>query len=374
MREWRISSTSQACRDWVGSVLSRISRSTVIYAFVLASVGVLAWLSVLMPRSGHSLGLVAGTVLCLFAGLRATSVDYDQYLLLFGLMEAAEVVDLPERLFVGKDMLFGALMALVLAAEGSPPMLFLASAAISVGAKWVAFNRAFGQTAAPLLAAAGLYYFMHDFTQIRVAMALGLLYWALVEFSMTGRPYRATALALAGVLFHASASMLLLYAPLLRLRGATRFVLVGLLTVALIVGAPIALQVLDVLGTRGELDEGSVGTSWMPLVLAAAKIAVLTWMFPAVRARAAAHLQPLLDHCFLLCWVAVGFILGFQTASSALAFRTYELFDAFSVFIVAAAFVHGPMSSRVAGLALCAIALMVFAEAGLLIPYGVARF
>ena len=343
------------------------------YVLLLAGVAILAWLSVLVPRSGYALGLIVGIVLTLFAGLRATSVDYDEYLFLLALMDAGESIDLPARLFLGKDLLFGALMALVIAAGGSGPVLFAASAVISVGTKWVAFNRAFGQAAAPLLAAAGLYYFIHDFTQIRVAIALGLLYWALVEFSLE-RPYRAAALALAGVLFHASAGMLLLYAPVLRLRGARRLVIAGVLTAALVIGMPIVLGVLDVLGARGELDTGNRGTSWMPLVLAGLKIILLTWMLPAVRARSAAQLRPLLDHCLLLCWVAVGFILGFQAASSALAFRTYELFDAFSVFIVAAAFVNGPIPARIAALALCAVALLVFAQAGLMTPYSLARF
>ena len=344
-----------------------------VYLLSLAGVALLAWLSIAIPRGRFVLGLAAGAILILLAGLRSTSVDYDDYLLLFELMRVAEDIDFPARLFLGKDLLFGALMATVIAAGSEAPMLFTASAVLSVGAKWVAFNRAFGQAAAPLLAAASLYYFMHDFTQIRVAIAIGLLYWALVELSLE-RPYRATALAAAGVLFHASAGLLLLYAPLLRLRGAPRLLVAAVLTAALVIGMPIALGMLDVLGARGELDAGNRGTSWMPLLLAGLKIMLLTWMLPAVRARSATPLRPLLDHCLLLCWVAVGFILGFQTASSALAFRTYELFDAFSVFIVAAAFVNGPMSSRIAALALCSVALLVFAQAGLMTPYSLARF
>lgn len=344
-----------------------------IYLLTLAGVSILAWLSVLVPRSGYVLGLIVGVVLMLLAGLRGNSVDYAEYLFLFELMNAGELIDLPARLFLGKDLLFGALMATVIAAGGGGSMLFAASAVISVGVKVIAFNRAFGQSAAPLLASLALYFFLHEFTQVRVGIALGWLYWALVEFSLD-RPRRAVAIALVGVLFHASAGMLLLYGPVLRMRGATRFVVAGLLTMALVLAMPLALDMLDALGARGELESGRTGTSWLPVLLALAKIALLTWMLPTVRARSAAPLRPLLDHSLLLCWVAVAFILGFQTASSALAFRTYELFDAFSVFIVAAAFVNGTMGSRIAALALCTVALLVFAQAGLLVPYSLATF
>lgn len=344
-----------------------------IYLLTLAGASFLASLSVLVPRSGYALGLIVGAVMMLLAGLRATSVDYDQYLFLFELMIAGEVIDLPARLFIGKDLLFGALMAAVIGVGSGAPMLFAACAVISVGTKVVAFNRAFGQAAAPLLASLALYYFLHDFTQVRVGIAMGWLYWALVELSLR-RPRRAAMIGLVGVLFHASAGMLLLYGPVLRMRGVSRIVVAGLLTVGLVLAMPVALDLLDVLGARGELESSQTGTSWLPVLLALAKIVLLTWMLPTVRARSAAPLRPLLDHSLLLCWVAVAFILGFQTASSALAFRTYELFDAFSVFIVAAAFISGSIGSRIAALALCAVALLVFAQAGLLVPYSVADF
>lgn len=344
-----------------------------IYLLTLAGVSMLAWLSILLPRSGYALGWIVGVVLTLLAGLRATSVDYDEYLLLFELMIAAELIDLPARLFVGKDLLFGALMAAVIGAGGSGPMLFAASAIVSVGVKVIAFNRAFGQAAAPLLVSLALYFFLHDFTQVRVGIALAWLYWALVEFSLD-RPRRAVALALVGVLFHASAGMLLLYGPVLRMRGLVRYVAAGLLTLALVIAMPIVLGLLDVLGARGELDSGRSGTSWLPVLLALIKIVLLTWMLPTLRACTAEPLRRLLDHSLLLCWVAVAFILGLQWASSALTFRTYELFDAFSVFIIAAAFISGTVGSRIAALVLCVVALVVSARAGLLVPYGLADF
>jgi len=158
------------------------------------------------------------------------------------------------------------------------------------------------------------------------------------------------------------------------MRGTLRLVAASLLTIGLLLAMPIALDLIGVLGARGELDSGRTGTSWMPVLLAMVKIALLTWMLPTVRARSAAPVRPLLDHSLLLCWVAVAFIFGFQTASSALAFRTYELFDAFSVFIVAAAFISGTMGTRIGAIALCLVALLVFAQAGLLVPYSLAVF
>jgi EpsG family len=345
----------------------------VIYLVVLALVAALAGVSIVVPRSGLLLGLVCAMLMMLLAGLRADSVDYREYQVLFELMIIGEDIELPARLFLGKDVLFGALMATVIAAGSGGPTMFAAAAVISVGAKLIAFSRAFGQAAVPLFASLTLYFFLHDFTQVRVAIALGFLYWALVEFSLDNTR-RAALIAAAGVLFHASAGLLLLYAPVLGLRGAWRHLCAGLLTCALVLALPWVLNQFDVLGARGELDAGRAGTSWMPVLLAVTKIALLAWMTPAVRARSAASWRPLLDHSLLLCWVAVGFILGYQTASSALAFRTYELFDAFSVFIVAAALIVGPISARVSALGLCIVALVVFVQAGLLAPYTLTSF
>ncbi len=344
-----------------------------IYVLILAGVSMMAGLSILVPRAGYALGLVVAVVMMLLAGLRGDSVDHNQYEFLFELMQIGEDIPLPARLFLGKDLLFGGLMAVVIAAGGSVAMLFAASAVIGVGAKVIAFNRAFGQAAVPLLASLALYFFLHEFTQVRVGIALGFLYWALVEYSFD-RPRRAAVIAVTGVLFHASAVMLLIYAPVLRMRGTPRLVAAVLTTLALVYAVPLALDSVGILGERGELDATGTGTSWLPVLLAFVKIALLSWMLPAVRQRSPLPLRPLLDHCLLLCWVAVAFILGFQTASSALAFRTYELFDAFSVFIVAAAFVNGPIGTRLAALALCAVALLVFNHAGLLVPYSLAKF
>ncbi len=65
-------------------------------------------------------------------------------------------------------------------------------------------------------------------------------------------------------------------------------------------------------------------------------------MLLAMRACSVASSRPLADECLSLCWVAVGFNLGIQAVSAALA--------------------------------LCAVALLVFAQAVLMTPYSLARF
>lgn len=345
-----------------------------IYALVFLAVAALALLAVVLPRVARPAGWLAASILALLAGLRGDSVDYDEYVLLMQLMVKAEdFIDLPARLFVGKDPLFGALMALVIGFDWSTSMLFAIAAVLGVGLKVIAFERSFGQAAVPLFASLSLYYFLHDFTQVRVAIALGWCYWGFVEIYRQ-RPARALLLTLVGAGFHASAAMLLPFVPLLRLRGWKRPAHALVATAALIAIVPWAVAALGDFGNRGETQGSQAPAGWVPLAIAGFKLAALTFLVLDLRGRGQQRLSALLEGALLLCAVGVALMFGFHGTTAALAFRSYELFDAFSVFIVAAALSYGTWLSRAAAVLLCALAVAVFAQAGLLVPYSVTTF
>lgn len=344
------------------------------YALVFLAVAALALLAIALPRTARPAGWLAALILALLAGLRGDSVDYDEYLFLMQLMVRAEdFIDLPARLFVGKDPLFGVLMALVVGFDWPTSMLFAIAAVLGVGLKVIAFERSFGQAAVPLFASLSLYYFLHDFTQVRVAIALGWCYWGFAEFYRQ-RPGRALLLAMVGVGFHASTVLLLPYGPVLRLHGWKRLSLALAITVALIVVAPFALEAVGGLGDRGETKIGGTGVNLLPAAIDSVKLIVLGLLVRDLGRSRGRELLPLLSGALLFSTIGLALLFGFSGVTSALAFRSYELFDAFSVFIVAAAFSHGTTAARLAALLLCAQAVAAMISGGLLIPYTLATF
>lgn len=345
-----------------------------IYAIVFLVVAGLALLAIALPRAARPAGWLAALIMASLAGLRADSVDYDEYLVLMQLMvRAEEFIDLPARVLVGKDPLFGALMALVIEYGWSTSVLFAIAAVLGVGLKLIAFERSFGQAAVPLFATLCLYYFLHDFTQIRVAIALGWCYWGFVELHRQ-RPGRALLLSVIGAGFHASAAMLLLYGPALHLRGWKRIALAAAVTVVLIAAVPLLSDTLAAFGDRGETKAGETGVHWLPATIDSVRLVVLAYLVRVLHRDRAHGQSELLHGSLLLCAVGLALLFGFSGVTSALAFRSYEIFDAFSIFIVAAALGRGTPTARLAALLLCALAVASMVNVGLLVPFALASF
>lgn len=338
-----------------------------VYALILAGSLLASGLSLISPALRRTLGLLTAIALVLLAGLRGASVDYDDYLLLLAFMEQAETIDLPARLFVGKDPLFGALLVWNLGSGLTPQWLFLVSAALSVGLKWLAFERALHNAATGLLASLCLYYFLHDFTQVRVAVALAWSFVALAEL-LRGHRWRWLLLMLIATGFHASSAMLMLYMPLLLASGRWRWFATAALTGALLIAIPLSLSSLGAFDARAEVHADVTGVGWIPLALSLLRLATFGGLVWSLQKRAP-EFRTLLTCCFALCCVAAVFLFGLRDTSSAWAFRTYELFDAFSIFIVAVAFMRASWPGRLAALIPCAASLGMYVSAGLLVPY-----
>ena len=306
------------------------------YLMLFAWAIVAAMLARVTPALRRPVGAAMAATLVVFAGMRADSVDYAGYQEMFDWMVELDL-DYPERLFFGKDVLFGVLMDVLQRAGGNLQSLFLAAALLSVGLKQLAFARAFGgNTAAPWLATLCLSFFLHDFTQIRTAISLALCFLAL-QHLVAGRVKRWFWLTLAAAGFHLSAIFflpvagVLLFAP--RRRGMAWAVMTGGLVLALMGLFQLVASIDLRLASHGEIT----GLNWTALAVATFKLALLTAIALTLR-----HGTQRLEAAARLVWpcvmfVATGVVLLFvlHDMASALAFRLYEFFDAFSIFVIA---------------------------------------
>lgn len=182
----------------------------VLISCVLAGVRIASALPAMRPLLGAALAVA----LALFAGLRAWSVDYDDYLLLLGLMEQAQDIDLPWRWFVGKDPLYGVLLWWSAVAQWPLQRLFFVSALLSLGVKWLAFQHLHLNVPDALLVTLLAYFFLHEFTQVGVGIAVGWAFWALAELLRRRWALGLLLMAIAAG-FHASALLLLPFLLLL---------------------------------------------------------------------------------------------------------------------------------------------------------------
>jgi len=331
---------------------------------------VAAMLANATPALRRPMGAALATSLVLFAGLRADSVDYAGYQVMFELM--AELgVDYPERLLFGKDLLFGALMDVVQRLGGELQSMFLAAALLAIGIKQVAFARAFGgNTAAPWLVTLSLSFFLHEFTQIRTAIALALCFLAL-QHLVAGRVKPWLWLSLVATGFHLSALLFVPFASLLlvspRRRGAAWAAMIGLLVLALFGLSQVFAQIDPRLANHGE----QTGLNAVTLAVATFKFALLSltalWLHRQ-GARVAAVGRLIWPS---VLFVATGFVLLFvlRDVASALAFRLYEFFDAFSVFVIAAGLMQRRAVPVLLALVYCAFGVLLQWLPGLLTAY-----
>lgn len=318
------------------------------------------------------LGFGAALVLALFAGLRADSTDYQEYVVLYDLMQDADDVAWPFRLLIGKDPLFGGLMLVLVQWGAHVQWLFLTAATLSMGLKWRAFQTCFGQSALPLLVCLSTYYFLHDLTQIRAGIAIALCMVALVSMAR-GQQSHALMLMVIACGFHLSAAMLIPLSMAAARPGRQGHWLVTLLTLTYIAGAHAALALLADFDERASAQLDLTGTSLVPLLLNGSRLAVLIWLTRRTLP-AWPEVAPLLQMCLRLSCAGLALQIGFRDISSALAFRSFELLDAFSVFILAAALLRGGKLTATVAVGMCLMALTLAIHGELLPDYAVGSF
>lgn len=315
-------------------------------------------------------GWLLALLLAGFAGLRAASMDFEEYEVLWNLMLNLDV-DYPARLFIGKDVLFGALMDGLQRLGAGLQALILASSLLCILVKQVAFARFLGANTAPAwLAVLCTTFFLHEFTQIRIAIAIALCFLALFEL-LAGRRLYWLLLTLAAAGFHASALLFLPLSAIFPLRGLRDTAL----WVACLVGS-IALATALFQGTqdadgRIAMHAGQVGTNWTAVIVGVIKLSCLTLVAKTIGGtRRDPKMRQLILSCLLLASAGLLMLIAFRDVSAALAFRVYEFCDAFSVPVLALSLAYGAPLSRALTVAYCLFGLLLQFQVGLLaFPY-----
>nr|WP_253260751.1 EpsG family protein [Rhodanobacter glycinis] len=299
-------------------------------------------------------------------------MDYGQYVIMFHNMHDS-LLSYPARLYVGKDPLFGALIIAIQSLGLGPQWLFLTAVALALAAKARAFVDVFGAIVTPLFATICMTYFLHEFTQIRVAIALGFAFLALVELC-NGRKMRWVIYSIIAVGFHVSALALIPFELPLAFGMRTRMTW-SLSGLSLVMLAAIGNFLSSFASYDGRVTVyiGDTGLTTHMLIVGTFKIAIVVFLSIYLTAKAAESPERklLMQSCLL---AVVGYVLMiiFMDRASGFAFRIYELFDAFSVFVIAAAFLRRSVPSWFGAFAYCAVLLILLSTSALLLPYQLA--
>ncbi|KPF50050.1 hypothetical protein D621_13690 [beta proteobacterium AAP51] len=337
----------------------------------LMTTGALTYLfGQLAPASRRLLGWLFALLLAGFAGLRSTSTDFEEYEVLWNLMLELDV-EFPARLFLGKDILFGAIMDALQRMGAGLQALMLAAAIISVSLKQIAFSRVLdGNTAPAWLAILCTTFFLHEFTQIRIAIAISFCFLALLEL-LEGRRLSWLLITLIAAGFHASALIFIPLSAMFPLRGL-RDTTLWLASVAATTALATALfQGFQDTDGRIAMHAGELGTNWTAVMIGIVKLSglilIAKTLGPAGRTE---RKHQLVSSCLLLAACGLIMLVAFRNVSAALAFRIYEFCDAFAVLVLAVSLASGTNLSRILTVAYCLLGLILQVRVGLLsMPY-----
>lgn len=338
------------------------------YVVFLTWAFLLTLISWVQPRYGPITGPILLVSAIAFAGFRGASDDYRQYVNMFHALAGSSLPLIP-RLYIGKDPLFGALMLggdwLGFRTQG----LFLIAAAAALCLKAVAFQDVFGSYVTPLFVTICSTYFLHEYTQIRVAIALGFAFLALVALMRERKVIWAICSMLA-IGFHISALAILLaeipfvfgiYKPL----WLAVYALVGLMIVAVTADF---LTLLSDIASRAASYKWEGHVSSHGLLVAVFRIIVTTGLtYVVLQGERETVRRRLWTICYFLQLLGFGVFLIFLHRAAGLGFRVMELFDGFDVFIVSAALlVRGKLTWAVA-LQYCLV--LLFLVSNVWVPY-----
>ena len=339
----------------------------ILFGFALMCI---SWIT---PRHVTMLGLIFMVYAVMFAGMRGDSKDYEQYVIMFFDMSRSGL-DYPARLYIGKDPLFGALIITIQKLGLGVQWLFLVAAAIALTLKSRAFFRVFGSILTPLFVTICLDYFLHEFTQIRVAIALGFGFIAMIELC-NGRKLAWALYSLLAVGFHISLLAIIVF-ELPLVFGIERNVYIAIAAFGTLVAVALIGNFVSVVSdfvSRAAVYERLGGVSDHMLIVATSKVIALSLLVKLLmRKNMGAFMQKLIKISFIFSWVGYGFILIFMNKAAGFGFRIYELFDAFSVFIIAAALLKRWTLPWAIAINYCMALLVLLSISKLLLPYQLA--
>lgn len=328
----------------------------------------IAWLR---PSYSGVCGTVLLTLAILFAGLRGASKDYDQYVMMFGDVQASTGSFL-RTMYIGKDPLFGLLIIGIQAAGLHLQALFLSSAAIALSLKAKAFSRVFGTFATPLFVTICTTYFLHEYTQIRVAIALGFAFLGLIALSER-RKLLWLIFTIVAAGFHISMVAVLVCELPFALEWdnsvvLTAFVIGGLAGLAAVSHI---FSLLTLVASRTSEYKYGTGPSSHGLLLACVEAVVLVILnLVLLRDEDNSGRRRLWKICLVLEIAGIGMFLVLADKAAGLGFRLEELMSAFGVFVISGAIFRGDHQTWSLAFVYCVGALVVVGVSNLLLPYS----
>lgn len=334
---------------------------------------VIAWIK---PRFSSACGIVLLISAVLFAGLRGASNDYTEYVARYRAM-AASALPLPVRLYIGKDPWFGGLILGVQALGLRVQALFLISAIVALVLKAKAFARFFGSYVTPLFVTICTTYFLHEYTQIRVAISVGFAFVGLVALC-EGRKGMWAICSLLAVGFHISALAVVMceFPFLVKLERPAWLVAWGSVCLGAMIAMTNLLSFVSSVVSRVETyEQGQAATSNAQLVVALKLVVVSIMAYLTLGGdELDQEKRRLIKACYFMEVMGAGIFFAFMYSAPGVGFRVMELLDAFSVFIISAALMWRSSLSWAVAFSYCFSLIIIAAVGDLMVPYRVASY
>lgn len=345
------------------------------YAVFIGWSVLLAAISWVRPRCAPYCGFVLLLSAILFAGFRGDSADYAEYVMRYRAMETSGL-PLLVRLYIGKDPWFGGVILALQSVGLRVQALFLVSAALALGLKAKAFTRFFGSYLTPLLATICTTYFLHEYTQIRVAIAVGFAFVGLVALCEGRRKVWALC-SLLSVGFHISAlAVIMCELPfLVALDGAWWLAAWGGACLGAMIAMSSLLTLLSNIVSRVETYASGEAVTAHAILVVCFKLAAVSLLTNLVLSgELAPEKRRLIKACYFMEVMGCGIFFTNAHNAPGLGFRLMELLDGFSVFIIAAAFLWRNALSWALAFSYCTAMIILVAVSDLMVPYRFATY
>jgi hypothetical protein len=241
------------------------------------------------------------------------------------------------RVLIGKDFLFGLMLVAIAATGLGNAAVFLTSAILSVGVKAVASKYAFGCSIVGLGVYFFSFYFLHDFTQVRLAIALAFCFLSLALL-IKRKHFLYFVFSGLAIGFHAQTVLFLIATAPLLMNSKHKYLLVfvSILMMAVIFKSMTVFS--EILSTRPGANVAATGikTTAIAVVLLNASIVTMAYIGSIGRFKQI-YDQEIAKVAIHLLYGGLVFLFITLSTSEALAWRGYEMFSAFGVFVIVAA-------------------------------------
>jgi len=348
------------------------------YPYVLITLIVLVFLALNFYAYKKSIqlpiyfDLALALALIIFAGLRSADVDHMGYQGIFTTVDAAAHKSLLHQALKAKDILFGFMVIIKSSLNLSVTTFLLVSAALSIGIKFAVFRYAFGNAILGLSLYFFTYYFVHDFTQIRIAIALSCCFLALVLLLKEHRVWYVFFCVVA-VGFHAQTVFFVVATlPLLtQLKYKHLLILISIVVSGLLLAGFDFF--LNITPSRSVYYLGATGLKLSAITaITLNAILIITTYLSTTHQLKQSFDQEIAKVSMLLYIGGILFLFIMLYTSEVFAWRVYEMFSAFSIFIILTGLRSNPKKlTLIASIAYIILNTAIIIRSGLLVPYSI---